>query len=80
MRFGTSPGPSGSVGRAGQRDEVDLLDAGVGVAPLAAHELDAVLGLEVDDRVGPAGQQLGRAGQARGGCDRAVAVAIRPPP
>jgi hypothetical protein len=53
--------------RPGELDEIDLLHAGVGVAPLTPDELDALVGLEVDDRVGLAGQELGRAGKLRGG-------------
>ena len=41
-------------------DEVDLAHARVGVAPLPADELDAVVRLQVDDRVRAAGQQLRR--------------------
>jgi hypothetical protein len=43
-------------------DEVDLVDVGVGVAPLGADEGSAGIGLQVDDRVGATGQQLGRPG------------------
>jgi hypothetical protein len=46
--------------------EVDLLDARVGVAPARADELRAGVALQVDDRVGPARQELGRARYARG--------------
>ena len=44
----------------GELDEVGLLDTRVGVAPLPADERAARGGLQVDDGVGPAGQQLGR--------------------
>ena len=42
---------------------------GVGVAPLGADEGGAGVGLQVDDRVGAAGQQLGGPGQALGRVD-----------
>ena len=46
--------------RPADLDEVDLVHVGVGVAPLGADEGGAGIGLQVDDRVGAAGQQLGR--------------------
>ena len=52
----------GGIGPA-DLDEVDLVDVGVGVAPLGADERGAGVGLQVDDRVGAAGQQLGRPGR-----------------
>ena len=58
-------GAEGIVRRA-ELDELDLLDARVGVAPAAPDEGDSVLGLQIDDRVGAAREELGRAGQAGG--------------
>jgi hypothetical protein len=60
------------VGRAhaGERDEVDLLHARVRVAPRAADERDALLGLQVDDRVGPPREELGRPGKPGGDGER----------
>ena len=55
--------------RAGELDEVDLLDPRVRVPPLAAHEGHARVGLQVDDRVRPPGQELGRAGDGGRGLD-----------
>src|SRR5688572_25970917 len=44
--------------RGAELDEVGLLDPGVRVAPLPADQRHALVGLEVDDRVGPARQEL----------------------
>src|SRR5215212_8001365 len=53
--------------RRAELDEGGLLDPGVRVAPPPADQRDALLGLKVDDRVWPAGQQLRGARGARGG-------------
>ena len=53
-------------------DEVDLLDAGVGVAPVPADERDSGVGLEVDDRVGQPGSSSGGPGM-----DAAESVRVR---
>jgi hypothetical protein len=63
---GDRPRPERILRRA-QLDELDLLDPAVGVAPLPADESDALVGLEVDDRVRLARQQLRRPGHAGGG-------------
>src|SRR5207253_7684244 len=54
------PRPERILGRP-ELHELDLLDAAVAVAPLAADDGDAVVSLQVDQRVGPPGQELGRA-------------------
>jgi hypothetical protein len=47
-------------------DELDLLDSSIRVAPLPVDQRDTCFRLKVDDRVRAAGQQLRRAGNARG--------------
>ena len=56
--------------RRAELDELDLLDPGIGIAPAAADEGDSLVGLQVDDRVGAARQELARPGQPGGGDER----------
>jgi len=53
--------------RVADLDELDFVHAGVRVAPLALGEIDAGVGLEVDDGVGASRQELRRPRDARRG-------------
>ena len=51
-------------------DEVDIPHDGVGIAPAGAEQLGAVGGLQVDDGVRAAGEQLAGPGETGGAVDR----------